>query len=203
MKLFYKPGACSLASHIALCETGATFEIEKVDTDLGRTETGNDYGAINPNGYVPALQLEDGEVLTEGAAVLQYIASCFPEAGLASQTTTLERARLQETLNWVAAELHKAFSPLFNTQSSDAAKEAARVAVAAKFDRLETQLSDGREWIVGSRFSVADAYLFTVANWANFTGINLSGWPSLAEYITRITVRPSVLKAMKSEGLVQ
>lgn len=202
MKLYTKPGACSLASHIVLYEVGANFQTETVDTDKGLTETGNDYRAINPKGYVPALKLDDDTVLTEGAAVLQFIADRYPSAGLAPQAGTVGRARLQEALNWVSAELHKAFGPLFNPNSSDQEKDAARVAVAGKFDLIEAQLSDGRGWLVADRFSVADAYLFVVSNWANFTDIDLSRWPSLSAFVGRAAARPAAQAAMKAEGLI-
>ncbi len=203
MKLYYKPGACPLASHIALYETGRPFEIEAVDTDTGRTASGEDYRAVNPKGYVPALRLDDGAVLTEGAAVLQFIADRSPEVGLAPAAGTIERARLHEALNWIAAELHKAFGPLFRPCTNDAGKGEARRAVAAKFDLVEAQLADGRDWLVGASFSVADAYLFTVANWANFTGIDLGRWPHLAALVARVSARPATQKAMQAEGLVQ
>jgi glutathione S-transferase len=203
MKLYYKPGACPLASHIALHETGRQFEIEAVDTATGRTESGADYRAINPKGYVPALGLDDGTVLTEGAAVLQYIADTTPDAGLAPTAGTLARARMQEQLNWIGTELHKAFGPLFRAGTSEAEQDAARVAVAGKFDFIEIQLADGRAWLVDDRFSVADAYLFVVSNWANFTGIDLARWPNLAAFVSRCAARPSAQAAMRAEGLIQ
>ncbi|KIC07648.1 glutathione S-transferase [Leisingera sp. ANG-M1] len=203
MKLYYKPGACPLASHIALQETGLPFEIEAVDTAAGRTESGADYRAINPKGYVPALGLDDGSILTEGAAVLQYIADSNPKAGLAPAAGTMARARMQEQLNWIGTELHKAFGPLFREGTSEAGKDEARIAVAGKFDFIETQLADGREWLVEGRFSVADAYLFVVANWANFTGIDLARWPNLAAFVGRSAARPSAQAAMRAEGLIQ
>lgn len=203
MKLYYKPGACSLASHIALYETGADFAIEAVDTDAGRSETGTDFRAINPNGYVPALQLAGGEVLTEGAAVLQWIADRHPGPGLAPAAGSLDRARLQEALNWISSELHKAFGPLFRASGTDEDRARARTQVAAKFDRAEAMLADGRDWLVAGRFSVADAYLFAVANWANFTGIDLARWPALVAHVARVAARPAAQKAMKAEGLIQ
>ncbi|WP_333696738.1 glutathione transferase GstA [Phaeobacter italicus] len=203
MKLYYKPGACPMASHIALYETGRPFEIEAVDTAAGRTEGGADYRAINPKGYVPALGLEDGGILTEGPAILQYIADSHPEAELAPAAGTLARARMQEQLNWIGTELHKAFGPLFRNGTSEAGKDAARIAVAGKFDLIEAQLADGREWLVEDKFSVADAYLFVVSNWANFTGIDLSGWPNLAAFVSRSANRPSAQAAMRAEGLIQ
>ncbi|WP_435660655.1 glutathione transferase GstA [Leisingera caerulea] len=203
MKLYYKPGACPLASHIALQETGRPFEIEAVDTAAGRTESGADYRAINPKGYVPALHLDDGSVLTEGAAVLQYIADSSPDAGLAPAAGTMARARMQEQLNWIGTELHKAFGPLFREDTSEAGRDAARTAVAGKFDIIEAQLEDGRVWLVADRFSVADAYLFVVSNWANFTGIDLTRWPRLAAFVSRCAARPSAQAAMRAEGLIQ
>ncbi|UWR52266.1 glutathione transferase GstA [Phaeobacter inhibens] len=203
MKLYYKPGACPLASHIALQETGRLFEIEAVDTAAGRTEGGADYLAINPKGYVPALRLEDGSILTEGPAILQYIADSHPEAGLAPAAGTFARARMQEQLNWIGTELHKAFGPLFREGTSEAGQDEARVAVAGKFDLIETQLEDGREWLVADQFSVADAYLFVVSNWANFTGIDLARWPYLAAFVSRTAARQSAQAAMRAEGLIQ
>ena len=203
MKLYFKPGACPLASHIALYETGHAFDIEAVDTATGLTASGADYRAINPKGYVPALGLDDGSILTEGAAVLQYIADHHPEARLAPAVGTLSRARLQEHLNWIGTELHKAFGPLFRAGTSDADKDLARTAVAGKFDFIESQLEDGREWLVADRFSVADAYLFVVSNWASFTGIDLARWPNLAAFVSRSAARPSAQAAMRAEGLIQ
>lgn len=203
MKLYYKPGACPMASHIALHETGRLFEIEAVDTAAGRTEGGADYRAINPKGYVPALGLEDGSILTEGPAILQYIADSHPEAELAPAAGTLARARMQEQLNWIGTELHKVFGPLFREGTSEASKDAARTAVAGKFDLIEAQLADGREWLVEDQFSVADAYLFVVSNWANFTGIDLARWPNLAAFVSRSANRPSAQAAMRAEGLIQ
>ncbi|UWQ39622.1 glutathione transferase GstA (plasmid) [Leisingera aquaemixtae] len=203
MKLYYKPGACPLASHIALYETGRPFDIEAVDTAAGRTESGADYRAINPKGYVPALGLDDGSILTEGAAVLQYIADSHPAAGLAPAAGTLARARMQEQLNWIGTELHKAFGPLFREGTPEAGKDDARTAVAGKFDLIEAQLADGREWLVENRFSVADAYLFVVSNWANFTGIGLARWPNLAAFVSRSAARPSAQAAIRAEGLIQ
>ncbi|AUQ55444.1 glutathione transferase GstA [Phaeobacter inhibens] len=203
MKLYYKPGACPLASHIALQETGRPFEIEAVDTAAGRTEGGADYLAINPKGYVPALRLEDGSILTEGPAILQYIADSHPEAGLVPAAGTFARARMQEQLNWIGTELHKAFGPLFREGTSEAGQDEARVAVAGKFDLIETQLEDGREWLVADQFSVADAYLFVVSNWANFTGIDLARWPYLAAFVSRTAARQSAQAAMRAEGLIQ
>ncbi|MFK0275116.1 glutathione transferase GstA [Ensifer sp. NPDC090286] len=202
MKLYYAPGACSLSPHISLHEAGADFEIVRVDTKTHRTETGSDYKAVNPKGYVPALVLEGGEVVTEGAAVVQYIADRFPAAKLAPENGTLARTRLQEQLNFIASELHKAFSPLFNPNASAEAKEAATLQVAKRFSHVESLFADGRPYLLGEDFSVADAYLFTVVNWSGATGIALTQWPHLAAYMQRIGARPAVRSAMQAEGLV-
>ena len=202
MKLYYVPGACSLSPHISLREAGADFAIEKIDISTHRTESGEDFRAINPKARVPALVLEDGEVVTEGAAIVQYIADRFPAAGLAPDNGTLARTRLQEHLNFIASELHKGFAPLFNPASSEEAKTAAKSLVADKLDHVESLLSDSRAYLLGSQFSVADAYLFTVTNWTGPTGIGLDRWPHLAAYAKRIGERPAVQAAMQAEGLV-
>jgi glutathione S-transferase len=202
MKLYYAPGACSLSPHISLHEAGAEFEIEKVDVATHRTASGRDFREINPKGYVPALVLDGGEVVTEGAAVIQYIADRFPAAKLAPANGTLARTRLQEQLNFIASELHKAFSPLFNPSTSADAREAAKAAVARKFDHVEAVLSDGRPYLLGNAFSVADPYLFTVASWTGPTGIDVGRWPHLAGYLKRIGERPAVQAAMRAEGAV-
>ena len=203
MKLYYKPGACPLASHIALQEVGQPFAIEAVDTGTGRTASGRDFRRINPKGYVPALELAEGVVLTESAAILQFIADRRPEAGLAPQAGTLDRARLQELLHWIGSELHKAFSPLFREATTAEGRQAARAAVAQKFDLIEADLADGREWLVANRFSVADAYLFTVARWAGYCDIDLALWPHLAGFVDRCAARPATQAALRAEGLLQ
>ncbi len=202
MQLYYKPGACSLASHIVLEELGQPFDIERVDTAAGTTETGADFAAINPKGYVPALRLDDGQVLTEGAAILQFLADRRPDAGLAPAAGTLSRARLQEHLNYVASELHKAFGPFFAANATEADKARAEDSVAVKFDRIEADLADGRHYLMGDAFSVADAYLFVVASWARPSGIDLERWPNLRAYVTRVARRHAVRRAMRSEGLL-
>ena len=201
MKLYYKPGACSLASHIALREVGETFDLERVDTEQQKTERGVDFSAINPKGYVPALAIDRGAVLTEGAAILQFIADRHPEAALAPQAGTLARARLQEQLNYVASELHKAFGPLFTEASSAEEKTAAKAKVASKIDLVERLLSDGRRYLLGEDFTVADAYLFVVVNWTGPTGIGLDSWPNVAAFQGRVAARKAVQEALKAEGL--
>jgi len=201
MKLFYKPGACSLASHIILNEIGVPHEIEKVDTDTKLTQYGANYLEINPKGYVPALQLKDGEILTEGASVLQYLADLNSDF-YSPKSGTIEKARLHEYLNYTASELHKAFGPFFHAGSSDVDKQQAAQNVAQKFNYVETVFSDGRSFLLGERFSVADAYLFVVSNWANFVNIDLTGWPRLSAFVERVAQRPSVQSAMRAEGLI-
>lgn len=202
MKLFYKPGACSLASHIALNEIGMPFDITAVDTTAGRTEDGGDYLQINPKGYVPALQLDDGSVLTEGPAILQFLADGNPSANLTPAVGTMDRARMLEQLTFVSSELHKAFGPLFQDTSTEAEQANARNAVGGKFETVEKLLSDGRQTLVDGQFTVADAYLFVVANWANFTGIDLAQWPQLAGFVARVAQRPAVQQALRAEGLL-
>jgi glutathione S-transferase len=201
MKLYYSPGACSLSPHIVLREAGLDFDLERVDLSRHVTETGADYTTINPKGYVPALRLDDGQVLTEGAAIVQYIADLRPAAGLAPQAGTLERVRLQEHLNYIAAEYHKAFSPLFSPSVTDAAKAAATANVGRRLDFFEQIFSDGRPYLTGDSFTVADAYLFVVSNWTKPTGIGLEGWPRVAGFVKRVAGRPKVQDAMRAEGL--
>lgn len=203
MKLYYKPGACSLASHIVLQETGAAFTLIKTDTEAGRTETGQDFRTISPNGYVPALETGSGAVITENPALLQYLADQFPEARLAPVNGSLERVRLQEILNFLSAELHKAFGPFFSgTELTDDQREAATARVHRRSGHIEQLLSDGRACLTGAGFTVADAYAFVVLNWAGFVGISLESFPLTQAYMERIRTRPSVQAAMRREGLI-
>jgi len=201
MKLYYLPGACSLASHIALREAGETFDLDKLDKANKKTASGADFLAINPKGYVPALALDDGEVLTENAAILQYIADQHPEKKLAPAAGSLARTRLQEYLNFIGTELHKSFSPLFNPAAGAEMKAAAKQKVTERLGLVEKWLADGRSFLLGDSFSVADTYLFTVANWTGPTGIGLDAWPHLAAYQQRIASRDTVQSALKAEGL--
>ncbi|WP_151703614.1 glutathione transferase GstA [Nitrincola alkalilacustris] len=201
MKLFYKTGACSLATHIVLREVEAEFTLIQVDTERQQTEFGADYRTVNPKGYVPALQLESGVILTEGAAILQYIADLNPANQLSPAQAGIARARLQEYLNYVSSELHKAFAPLFRGNATATQKDDAVKAVAAKFDYVESLFADGRSFLLGENFSVADAYLFVVVNWTNFTGIELKPWPMLEAFFHRVLARPSVRSAFAAEGL--
>lgn len=202
MKLYIKPGACSLASHIVLKELGAEFTTEIVDTEAKTTASGDNYLAINPKGYVPALRLQSDIVLTEGAAILQYLADQNPESGLTPPVGSVERARVQEYLNYIASELHKAFSPFFNPNSSEADRETAKANVAKKLDVVEALLEDGRDYLLGERFTVADSYLFVVANWSGFVGVDLTRWPKLQGFQARVANRPSTQAALKAEGLI-
>lgn len=197
MKLFYIPGACSMATHIMLREMKEDFELEAVDPATGITETGREFKTINPKGYVPALELSSGDVLTEGVAVLTYLSDEASDG----ESDGLARARILESLTYTASELHKSFSPLFNDKATEALKAFAVEAIHKKFDYLESLFSDSREFVVGNAFTVADAYLFVVANWSNFKDINLSAWPNLSNYISRIGSRPTVVAAMQAEGL--
>ena len=202
MKLYYSPGACSLSPHIVLREAGLDFEIERVDLGSHLTETGADFLQINPKGYVAALRLDDGQVLTEGAAIVQFIADLRPESGLAPKPGTLERARLQEHLNYIATEYHKAFGPLFSSDASDAAKATAATNVSHRLDYFEQIFADGRSYLLGETFSVADAYLFVVSTWTKPTGIGLEKWPNVSGFVTRVAGREKVQQAMSAEGLL-
>ena len=202
MKLYYSPGACSLSPHIALRESGQPFELVKVDLGAKRLDGGADYLRVNPKGQVPVLELDDGERLTEGPAIVQYIADRKPESGIAPKEGTLERVRVQEWLNFITSEIHKGFSPLFAPDTPEDYKPVARKRLAARFDWLSKEL-EGREYLVGNRFSVADGYLFTVLGWTPFVGMKLEDWPVLKAYRERIAARPAVREALKAEGLVK
>lgn len=202
MKLYYSPGACSLASHIALHETGLPFEIDKVNAATKTTASGEDFMQINPKGYVPAIRLDDGSILTEGGAILQYIADQQPASGLAPKAGSMERYRLQEWLTFIGTEIHKTFSPLFNKDTTEEVKTNARNLLAKRLGYVEAQLAN-KPYLMGDSFTVADAYMFVVASWSSHVGFDLSPFPRLKEYIARIVVRPSVQVAMKAEGLIQ
>ncbi len=203
MKLYYKPGACSLASHIALNEAGVKFDIEKVDTKEKRTESGENFLKVSPNGYVPALTLDSGDILNEGPAILQYIADTNKGAKLAPENGTVERARVNALLNFVGSELHKAFSPLFAASETEGPARDALVAnVAKRFDYLESVLADGRTFLTGDQFTIADAYYFVVSNWSSFVGIDLANWPKTKAFVARVAARPAVQKSMTAEGLL-
>ncbi|MGC8468989.1 MAG: glutathione transferase GstA [Acetobacteraceae bacterium] len=201
MKLYYSPGACSLAAHIVAREAGLPVAIEKVDLASKKTESGADFAAINPKGYVPALALDDGEVLTEVAAVVQFLADQAPGAGLAPAAGTMGRARLQEWLNFIATELHKGFSPLWNPAAPAEMKEIARQGLARRLGYLDGVLA-GREHLLSGGFSVADAYAFTILSWGGYVGLDLAPYPAIVGYMARVGGRPGVRAALREEGLV-
>jgi glutathione S-transferase len=200
MKLYYSPGACSLSPHIVLLEAGLPYTLVKTDLKTKRTDSGADYLTINSKGAVPALQLDDGRVLTEGPAVVQYLADLKPESGLAPRAGTFERYQLMEILNYITSEVHKTFSPLFNPLSSAEMKEASVTALGKRFDWLEGFLGK-KSFLLGNTFTVADAYLFTILNWTRIVKIDLGKWPALAAYQARVAQRPKVQAALKEEGL--
>jgi len=202
MKLYYSPGACSLSPHIVLREAGLPFTLVKTDLKSKKTETGADYTAINSKGSVPALEFDDGRVLTEGPAIVQYLADQKPESGLAPRAGSFERYQLMEILNYLTSEVHKGFGPLFNPASSAEVREAAVAALAKKFDWLSGYLG-AKNFLLGNTFTVADAYLFTLLNWTGFVKIDLGKWPLLAAYHSRVAQRPKVQEAMKAEGLLK
>lgn len=203
MKLYYKPGACSMSAHIVLNEIGAQFDLEKADTETGKTETGGDFRSINPKGYVPALATDEGEILTENPAILQFLADRAPQSGLAPAPGTIARVRLQEALNFISSELHKAFSPFFSgTEMDSARRKIAENRVGKQIAHIERDLEDGRAFLLGKEFSVADAYAFVVLNWSGFINLSLEAFPRTTAYVERLSVRPSVIRAMQSEGLI-
>lgn len=202
MKLYYSPGACSLSPHIALREAGLPFDMQKVDLNSKQMEGGGDFTAVNAKGYVPALILDDGQMLTEGPAIVQYIADQRPESGLAPKAGTLERYRLMEWLNFIASELHKTFAPLFHPEVAAEWRQAARDRIAQRLDIVEKHLH-GKDYLMGKQFTVADGYLFTVLNWSKFVGFDLGKWPLVQAYLARVAARPKVQEALKAEGLVK
>jgi glutathione S-transferase len=201
MKLYFSPGACSLAPHIVLRELGLPHERVKVDVRAGKTEDGADYRHINSKGYVPTLELDNGERLTEAAVLLQYLADQAPAAGLIPPPGSMDRYRLQEWLNFIATEIHKGFGPLWKPDSTDDEKARVRARLGARLDWLARQL-EGRDYLTG-RFSIADAYLFTTLNWGQWTGVDLAAWPTLRHYVARIAARPRVAEALRAEGLLK
>jgi glutathione S-transferase len=202
VKLYYSPGACSLSPHIVAREAGIPVDLVKVDLKARKLEGGGDYARINGKGYVPALALDDGTLLTEGPAIVQYLADRKPEAGLAPANGTIERYRLQEWLNFLTSEIHKSFSPLFNPQAAEGWKQAARDNITRRFDWLAERLGPN-PYLMGERFTVADAYLFTLLNWCQWTGVDLARWPALRDYHARVAARPKVQEALRAEGLAR
>lgn len=204
MKLYYAPAACSLAVHIVLREAGYKFDLEKVDVPNKKTETGADFWGINPKGYVPALQLDDGSVLTEASVIIQYLADQKPRRNLAPKPRTMERYRLMEWLNFISAEIHKSLGAFFKFRQvmTPEWREAQLGLVGQRFDALEKMLGT-HPHVMGEEFSIADAYLYTVLNWTHFHNIDVSKWPNIKAFMARVADRPAVRKAMKAEGLTK
>ena len=200
MKLYFSPAACSFSPHIALREAGLDFELVKVDLKTGKiVANGSDFSRVNPKGYVPVLELDDGSVLTEGPAIVQYIADLKPASGLAPQAGTFARYRLQEWLGFINSEIHKGFGPLFNPATPDDYKTTVRGNLAKRLAFVAEHLAEN-DFLLGKQFSVADGYLYTVLNWSQWTGIDLSRWPSLVAFQERIGARESVQAARAAEA---
>jgi len=202
MKLYYSPGACSLSPHIVAHELGQELKYEKVDTKTKRTATDRDYWQINPKGSVPALELDNGEVLTEGPAIVQYLADQKGNTALAPANGTLARARLQEMLNYITSEIHKSYSPLFSDATPEATREERKAYLNKRYSLVEKILAK-QPYLLGDHFTVADAYLFTVTRWADFVKFDLSAFPHVQAFQKRVAARPAVQAAMAAEGLIK
>ncbi len=201
MKLYYSPGACSLSPHIAACEAGLPIELVKVDLQSKLTETGEDFRQINPNGYVPALILDDGNKLTEGPAIVQYLADRVPDRKLAPEPGTFERYQLQQWLNFISTEIHKGFSPLFDASAPQVLKDLAIEKLIVRLGTVAEHLSE-QPFLLGKLFSVADAYLYVTLSWGRYVDLDIVRWPALARYAEKISARPAVQQALKEEGLI-
>ena len=202
MKLYYSPGACSLASHIALEEAKLPYQTVRVDLATKKTADGGDYLAVNEKGYVPTLVLDDGGVLTENAVVLQYIADQNPGTDLAPEHGTFDRYRLLEWLNFLSTEIHKAFGPLWNPKTLDEVKDTARRNLGKRFAYVEKRLAS-TPYLMGDTFGIADAYLFAMLNWCHRLGVDLTPFPALRKFQATIATRPAVVRAMRDEGLLK
>jgi len=202
MKLYFSPGACSLSPHIALREAGLDFALEQVDLRAKQLKSGGDFRKVNPKGMVPVLQLDNGETLTEGPAIVQYIADRNPASGLAPPLGSIERYHLMEWLNFVTSELHKNFTPLFRPTTPEEYKTIARETLGERYAFLEQKLA-GKPYLMGEHFSVADGYAFTVSNWTRLVKIDLAPWPNVVAFMERVRSRPKVQEAMKAEGLIK
>jgi glutathione S-transferase len=199
MKLYFSPGACSLSPHIVLREAGLAADLEQVDLKTKKTKSGSDFTTINPKGQVPALVLDDGQMLTEGPAIVQYLADQKPDSGLAPRSGTFARYRLQEWLNFVSTELHKSFGPLFNPATPEDYKPVARDTIGKRFAVVDGHLANGGPFLLGDAFTVADAYLFVMTLWSRFLKIDLPA--NVKSYAERVRSRPAVNEALKEEGL--
>jgi glutathione S-transferase len=202
MKLYYSPGACSLSPHIVLREAGLAFTPVLANTKTHKLEDGTDYYTINPKGYVPVLELDNGERLSEGPAIVQYIADQVPGKHLAPASGTMARYRLQEWLNFITSEIHKTYSPLFNPATPEDFKTIAKTKLNDRYRWVDSQL-EGNSYLMGDTFGVADAYLFAITNWAKFVGLDLTPYKNVGTYMTRVAARPAVQEAMKAEGLLK
>jgi glutathione S-transferase len=202
MKLYFSPGACSLSPHIVLREAGAKFELEQVDNKAKKTKSGADFWEINPKGYVPVLELDDGRRLTEGPAIVQYIADQYPDAGLAPPCGSFDRFRVAEWLNFITSEIHKTFGPLFRDTTPEEFKAISRENLSKRYGFLEEHFST-HHYLHGEKFSVADAYLFVVSKWLHRVGLDTAKWPHVKAFSERIAARPKVQEAMKAEGLIK
>jgi glutathione S-transferase len=201
MKLYYSPGVCSLSPHIVLREAGLVAELVKVDLKTKKTQNKQDFVTIVDKNYVPALELDNGEILTEGAVIVQYLADQNPDAKLLPASGSLERYRVQEWLNFIGSEIHKAHWPLFHPETGAAAQDIYREKLGKTYSYLSSKL-EGKSYLMGETFTIADAYLFTVLNWHKFVNINLNEWPLLIAYIDRVKARPKVQETLKAEGLI-
>jgi glutathione S-transferase len=202
MKLYFSPGACSLSPHIALREAGLDFTLEKTDLKSKQTASGGDIRSANPKGMVPVLELDDGDVLTEGPAIVQFIADQNPSAGLAPAPGTIARYHLMEWLNFITSELHKTYTPLFNPAAPEEYKQMARETLAKRYAFVDEKLA-GKSYLMGEQFTVADGYLFTVTNWARIVKFDLAPYPNVVAFQDRVRHRPKVQDAMKAEGLIK
>ena len=202
MKLYYSPGACSLSPHIALYEAGLPFTAVLASTKTKKLQDGTDYTTINPKGYVPLLELDSGERLSEGPAIVQWIADQAPAKKLAPPAGTMARYHLMEWLNFITSELHKSFSPLFNPAISEEARAIYRKRLAGRYEWIDGQLA-GKDYLMGAQFTVADAYLFTVTNWCQYVGVDIGERANVKAYMARVGARPAVQAAMKAEGLLK
>jgi glutathione S-transferase len=198
MKLYYSPGACSLSPNIVAHEAGIPLELVKVDLGAKKVDAEGDYLAVNPKGYVPALRLEGGEVLTEGPAIVQYLADRKPDSGLVPAAGTIERYRMQEMLGYINSEIHKAYSPLFNAETPAATVEERKAYLRKRYKLIDERLA-GRPYLFGDQFTAADAYLFTITNWASYVKLDLSEYANLAAFQKRVAARPAVQEAMRAE----
>jgi glutathione S-transferase len=202
MKLYFSPGACSLSPHIVSREAGIPLDLEQVDNREKKTKSGQDFWAVNPKGQVPVLEIDGGQKLTEGPVIVQYLADQKPASGLAPTPGTIDRYRVQEWLNFTTSELHKSFGPIFRPTTPDEYKKISKENIGKRLDWVDKQLA-GKQYLMGDKFTIADAYLYTILRWTPRVEIDLAKWPNLKAYVDRVTARPKVQEALKAEGLLQ